>query len=142
MIVALSGDLGSSQNTSGILAWLLSWLPLLSPEHFDLVHHYVRKGVGHAGSYGFLYFLWFRALRVNLGYRGGRAFLWSLALCLALALLDEGHQTMLASRTGSLWDVALDLSGSSLVALFTAIFWPYRVKPAAGKSFAKPTPGE
>jgi len=119
VMLALSGDLGSAHNTGKLLHWLL---PTLSPAHFELIHFYLRKGVGHAGDYGLLYFLWFRAFRADLGYRGGRAFLWSLGLCLAMALLDEGHQSLLASRTGSLRDVALDLAGSSGVALILTVF--------------------
>jgi VanZ family protein len=118
-MLALSGDLGSANTTGKLLHWLL---PTLSPAHFELIHFYLRKGVGHVGDYGFLCFLWFRAFRGGLGYRGGRAFLWSLGLCLALALLDEGHQTLLASRSGSLRDVGLDLAGSSGAALILTIF--------------------
>jgi len=114
VMLALSGDLGSSHNTQKFLQWLL---PTLSPAQFGLIHFYLRKGVGHIGDYGLLYFLWFRAFRAGLGYRGGRAFLWSLGLCLALALLDEGHQSLLASRTGCLGDVGLDLAGACGAAL-------------------------
>jgi VanZ family protein len=117
VMLALSGDLGSASNTGRLLHWLL---PTLSPAQFELVHFYVRKGVGHIGDYGFLYFLWFRAFQAHLGYRGGRAFLWSLGLCLAMALLDEGHQSLLTSRSGSLRDVGLDLAGSCGAAL---ILW-------------------
>ncbi len=129
VVLYLSGDLGSARNTLGILKWLLSWIPM-SPAQFDLVHHYFRKIVGHFGNYGFLYFLWFRAFQGNLGYRPGGACLRSLSLCLALALLDEGHQGMFASRTGSLRDVVLDLTGVSTAALVTSIFWTPRVGPA------------
>jgi VanZ family protein len=126
VMLALSGDLGSDNNTGKLLHWLL---PTLSPAHFELIHFYLRKGVGHIGDYGFLYFLWFRAFRGGLGYRGGRAFLWSLGLCLAVAFLDEGHQTLLASRTGCLRDVGLDLAGSSGAALILTIFWTPGQKP-------------
>ncbi|MGO9620710.1 MAG: VanZ family protein [Desulfobaccales bacterium] len=126
LMLALSGDLGSANNTGKVLHWLL---PTLSPAQFELIHFYIRKSVGHVGNYGFLYFLWFRAFRADPGYRGGRAFLWSLGLCLAMALLDEGHQTRLASRTGCLRDVGLDLAGSSGAALILAIFRTPGQKP-------------
>jgi VanZ family protein len=118
VMLALSGDLGSSDHTGKILHWLL---PNLSEDDFNVIHFYLRKGVGHVFDYGILYFVWSRAFRGDLGYRGGRAFLWSLGVCLTVALLDEGHQSFLASRTGSLSDVALDLAGSSLAALILAI---------------------
>lgn len=132
-VLLLSGDLGASKNTYGILKWLLSWFPLLSPAQFDLFHGYFRKTVGHFGNYGLQYFLWFRAFQGQLHWRPGRVFLVSVALCLAMALLDEGHQAFFASRGSSLWDVALDLSGSACVALFTWIFWTPRVQPAPEK---------
>ncbi|MGA8573808.1 MAG: VanZ family protein [Desulfobaccales bacterium] len=119
VMLTLSGDLGSSNNTGRILHWLL---PNLSEADFNVMHFYVRKGVGHVFDYGFLYFLWFRAFRGGLGYQGGRAFLSSLGLCLAVALLDEGHQSLLTSRSGSLWDVGLDLAASCGAALILAIF--------------------
>ncbi|MGD0826809.1 MAG: VanZ family protein [Desulfobaccales bacterium] len=119
VMLALSGDLGSANNTRKLLQWLL---PTLSPAHFELIHFYLRKAVGHVGNYGFLYFFWFRAFRADPGCQGGRAFLWSLGLCLAVALLDEGHQTLLESRTGCLGDVGLDLAGSSGAALILTIF--------------------
>ncbi len=126
VMLALSGDLGSSKNTGKLLQWLL---PTLSPAQFDLIHFYLRKGVGHIGDYGFLYFLWSRAFRADLGYRGGRAFLWSLGLCLAMALLDEGHQSLLASRTGCLGDVGLDLAGSCGAALILRFSGPPGQQP-------------
>ncbi len=132
VVLALSGDLGSSRHTFGILKWLLSWFPPLSPAQFAIVHFYFRKIVGHAANYGFLYFLWFRAFRGSRGYPPGRAFLWSLGLCLTLALLDEGHQGLIVSRSGSLRDVALDMGGAALSALLTAIFWTPRMGPPPG----------
>ncbi len=124
-MLSLSGDLGSDKNTGNILHWLL---PNLSQANFDLIHFYLRKGVGHVFDYGFLYFLWFRAFRGGLGYRSGGAFLWSLGLCLGVALLDEGHQSLFVSRSGSLSDVALDLAASCAAALILTIFRAFRSK--------------
>jgi VanZ family protein len=132
IVLGLSGDLGSSQQTSGILKWLLSWLPPLSQAQFDRIHFYFRKTLGHFGNYAFVYFLWFRAFRGQKGYRRMRAFFWSLGLCLGLALLDEGHQALFTSRGSSLRDVALDLAGASTAALITSIFWTPR--QAAGRN--------
>jgi VanZ family protein len=122
-ILIVSGDLGSSRNTMSLLQWLLSWLPSMTPAKLAVVNHYLRK-TGHALAYGVLYFLWFRAFRGQWRSRPGRACLGSLGLCLLLAMLDEGHQGFLASRSGSIYDVALDLSGSGLGALLTFTFWP------------------
>ena len=133
VVLLLSGDLGSARNTGKILKWLLSWFPLLSREQFDLLHFYLRKTLGHFGNYAILYFLWIRAFRGEIGWSPGRAFLWAIAACLALALLDEGHQSLLESRTGSLRDVALDLTGASACALVTWVFGVSWVRPAGEK---------
>jgi len=77
---------------------------------------YLRKA-GHIMAYGGLYFLWFRAWFWRLSPRRGSAILWSLALCLVTALLDEGHQALVPSRTGCLSDVALDFGAAALAAL-------------------------
>ena len=130
MIVVFSGDLGSAQHSLGILKWLLSWLPL-EPGQFDRIHFYVRKTVGHFGNYALLYFLWLRAFRSNPGHRPGWVCLWSLALCLVLALLDEGHQAFFASRGSSLRDVALDMSGATVAALITRLVWNPRFRRSA-----------
>jgi VanZ family protein len=138
VVLGLSGDLGSSQNSLGILQWLLSWFPPVNPAQFNLIHFYARKTLGHFGNYAFLYFLWFRAFRGQLGCQPGRAFLWSLALCLSLALLDEGHQALYVSRGSSLRDVALDLGGASTAALITSIFWTAKVQPAGNHKHPDP----
>lgn len=132
-VLLMSGDLGAPKNTGSILEWLLSWFPPLSPAQFTLMHFYVRKTIGHFGNYACLYFLWFRACRGQLHWTSGRAFFLAIGLCLAMALMDEGHQLMFGSRTGSLRDVALDLSGAAAVALVTWIIWPYRARPPAEK---------
>jgi VanZ family protein len=136
-ILALSGDLGSANNTQGILNWLLSWFPPLSLTQIDFLNYFLRK-TGHAVAYGSLYFLWFRAFRGYLGYPFWRAFLWSLALCLVVAGLDEIHQSLFSCRTSSIRDVALDMGGASLSALITSIFWTPRVRTPAVKSIIGP----
>jgi VanZ family protein len=132
VVLIMSGDLGAGKNTLGILKWLLSWLPL-NQVQFNQLNSYIRKTIGHFGNYGFLAFLWFRAFREQPGSPPGRAFLWSMLLCLAVALMDEGHQAMFTSRGSSLWDVALDMSGAATLGLIAAYFWGRRIRLAAGK---------
>jgi VanZ family protein len=98
------------------MEWISSWLPFLKLAPMEETQGYLRK-TGHITAYGGLYFLWFRALLWRLSPRRGAAILMSLGLCLLTALLDEGHQAMVASRTGCLSDVALDFGAAALAAL-------------------------
>ena len=122
LILILSGDLGSSKNTRGLLWWLLSWLPFIEWSHVISINAFLRKTL-HVAAYGFQYFLCFRAFYGQFGYRRGKSCLWSLGLCLLLAVVDEGHQVFRPTRTGSPWDVALNMAGSSLGAFITSLYW-------------------
>jgi VanZ family protein len=94
----------------------------LKPAQINLINFYLRK-TGHALAYGLMYFLWFRAFRVQAHCGAGRAALWSLGCCLLFSSLDEGRQWFFPSRTASLRDVLLDMSGASLAALVIARVW-------------------
>lgn len=115
-ILIFSGDLGSSKRTQELIKWFLSWLPFLSMEQLQARHGYLRKA-GHVMAYGSLYWLWFRAFLGRFSPRLRPAILWSLGFCLLTAMADEGHQALVASRTGAFMDVALDFGAASLAAL-------------------------
>lgn len=118
-ILTLSGDLGSTSHTLGILVWVFSELLAFSPEGVDLAHVVLRKA-GHFLAYGICGLLWFRAFAYYHPGRLVKNAALALGLSLAVALLDEGHQSWVASRSGSLADVALDMFGAtSLVMLAT-----------------------
>jgi VanZ family protein len=127
-ILCLSGDLGSGENTLGLLKWLLSRLTDLEPAQLNLINLYVRK-TGHAVAYGLMYFLWFRAFRGHAGYGQRRACLWSLGVCLFFASMDEWRQWFSSSREGSVYDVILDMSGTGLAALISGAVWTPGSKP-------------
>jgi VanZ family protein len=131
-ILVLSGDLGASSRTLNLVNWLLSWAPFLSPAHLETLNAALRKG-GHLFGYGILFSLWFRALRGRQVYGRGKSVAWSLAVCLAVALVDEGHQCLVSSRTGSFPDVALDLAGATLGAVLTRRRWSSRSRGAWGQ---------
>ncbi|MFZ5453497.1 MAG: VanZ family protein [Thermodesulfobacteriota bacterium] len=115
-ILLFSGNLGSSEHTKKLLDWVLSWLPFGEMPWPEQGQGLLRK-IGHVTAYGSLSWLWFRALWRHLGGRLRTVVLFSLGLCLLIALLDEGHQSMMPSRTGSIWDVALDFGAAVLAAL-------------------------
>jgi VanZ family protein len=123
----MSGDMGSAKNTFSLIHWLLSWLVDLKPAQVNLVNFYFRE-IGHALSYGIMYFLWFRAFRGHRGTTPRRAFLYALGICLLVSVADEGHQSLTQTRGGSGYDILLDLSGSGLAALITFAVWTPRPK--------------
>ena len=118
VIIGFSGELGSAQQTLGIIRGLLELIPGLTPDQMMWLHGLTRKA-GNLLGYALLAFLWLRLLAGHLRLRRGRAAAVALGLCLAIALIDEGHQTQLDSLTGSLWDVALDMTGAILAAGLT-----------------------
>ena len=120
-ILAFSGNLGSFQSTQGWLKWLVSWVAPLSPAQFETVHEFLRK-LGHLLAYGVLSFLWFRVFQGHLRWGLRRSLLGALLLCLIVASVDEGYQSWCPARSGSLWDVALDMGAAGLGALLTATF--------------------
>jgi VanZ family protein len=121
-VLSMSGNMGSGANTRYVLQWLLSWFVALKPAQLNLINFYVRK-TGHLLAYGFMYFLWFRALRQHADYGPRRAFFWALGFCLIFASMDEGHQGFYSVRGSSIHDVILDMSGASLAGLITLAVW-------------------
>jgi VanZ family protein len=130
VVLLASNDAFSAEHTGSVLDIFLGWM---QPASFDLTHFVIRK-LAHLTEYGILGFLWFRAWR---GTRAGWSILWArraLAFCLAVAALDEFHQSFVPSRTSSPRDVAIDCVGV-LVAL-TLIRLRRRQRPQAAAAEA------
>jgi VanZ family protein len=64
----------------------------------------------HAGTYGTLWFLWWRALRT-------RSPIPAIAITLLYAISDEYHQTFVHGRHGSPIDVTIDMAGVAIAVL-------------------------
>jgi VanZ family protein len=104
LILMTSSDLFSAQQTGSFLHHLIGWeLP-------QAVNIGLRK-LMHLVGYGILGALAYRATRIDLPRRPIVA-----ALCVALLVsgTDELHQRTTALRTGSGWDVLLDLVGAAI----------------------------
>jgi VanZ family protein len=116
-ISVASSDSFSANNTSRIIGPLVLWLfPNTSPESMAVIHLVTRK-VAHFTEYAILAYLAARAFRGSP--RPGIANRWfiiSLALVVCYALLDEYHQSFVPSRTASIYDSFIDMTGG-LVAL-------------------------
>ncbi len=118
-ILVFSGELGSSQLTLAWVKWLVSPLVTLSPSQVEILHEFLRK-LGHLLAYGTLSFLWLRTFKGHLRWGLRRSLLGALLLCLIVASLDEGYQSLFPTRNGCLKDVVLDMGGAALGALLTA----------------------
>ena len=120
--MVLSGDLGSGKNTFSPFKWVLSLFVTLGPDSLNLAHFYFRK-LMHVVCYGFLTILWFRALKASYPERFWTNMVMALVLCLAVALVDEGHQYVVNTRTSSWRDVGLDLSGGVVFLILCARYF-------------------
>jgi VanZ family protein len=116
-IFALSSDAGSAEHTSRFLLPLVRWLfPWASPSQIDAVHWLVRK-LGHVVEYAVLAALWWRALRSGRGLAPSTSAWTALIIAVAWAVLDELHQSTVASRTASAADVVIDAAGAGVALL-------------------------
>jgi len=107
-----SGSFSASE-TSRFIDPLLRWLfPDATAESLAAAHFAIRKAA-HLVEYAILALLALRAFRLSFD----RPQLWfaaaSLALALAVAIVDESRQAALENRTGALSDVALDAAGAA-----------------------------
>jgi len=109
-----STDLMSAEQTSRFLVPFLRWLkPDISTGALAQVHFFVRK-LGHISEYAILAILLWRALRsgMNLRIKMSLLFVAVWLACGIFAAGDEFHQSFVPSRTASLLDVMIDLSGA------------------------------
>jgi VanZ family protein len=114
-----STDLLSAEHTSRFIGPFLRWLtPDVSDATVASVQLVVRK-CAHLTEYAILAALLFRAFRQSQP-RVGRVLAMSFALAAVYAALDEFHQSYVALRTGSPWDVLIDCAGA-IAGVF--IYW-------------------
>ena len=107
----------SAGNTSRIIGPFVLWLfPNTTPENLLVIHGITRK-LAHLTEYALLGLLAARAFRgsPHAALRE-RWFLASLALVVVYALIDEYHQSFVPSRTGTIYDSLIDITGG-LIAL-------------------------
>jgi VanZ family protein len=134
-ISVASSDSFSANNTSRIIGPLVLWLfPNTSPETLAAIHFITRK-VAHFTEYAILAYLAARAFRTSpRPALANRWFIVSLALVVCYALLDEYHQSFVPSRTASIYDSFIDMTGG-IVALLVI-----RHRHKAARRFNKTTP--
>ena len=122
LVFIASSDAFSEKHTGSILEYVLPRIfGPIRRERFDLIHFLTRKSA-HVTEYGILALMWLRAWR---GASTGWQMRWArqaLAVCLAVAALDEFHQSFVPSRGSDVKDVALDAMGAGLF-LLIAFLW-------------------
>jgi len=113
-----SSDSFSADNTSRIIAPVVLWLfPNTTPESLAVIHFIVRK-IAHFTEYAILAFLAARAFRTSpRAALASRWFLAALAVVVIYALIDEFHQSYVPSRTASIYDSLIDMSGGLVMLL-------------------------
>lgn len=113
----------SMSNTSRFIRPILVFLFPNAPEETLLIYHFYIRKFAHFAEYAGLAFFASRAFfgssqKILRKYW----FLVSLLLVFLIASTDEFNQSFLSTRTGSIWDVLLDLSGGLTVLLIVYFF--------------------
>jgi len=124
-----SSDSFSSANTSRIIGPVVLWLfPNTSSETMYVIHVVVRK-IAHFTEYAILAYLAARAFRTSPHpERASRWFVTALVLIVIYALIDEYHQSFVPSRTASIFDSLIDMSGGLVTLLI--LRRRYKSRPA------------
>jgi VanZ family protein len=116
VIFTASSTAGASQNTSMIIRPLLEWLfPGAPPATLDVYHGYIRK-LAHFTEYGILGFFaarafWYSSQTVLQKFW----FVWAFLFVAFVASVDEYNQSYNPLRTGSGYDVSIDVAGGLFV---------------------------
>lgn len=121
----------SALNTSRVVGPILLWLkPDLTDAQLTAIHFAVRK-LAHFTEYGLLAFLASRTfLTSSLSFLRRHWFLWATVLVLVYSLIDEFHQTFVPSRSGSIYDSAIDTIGGLTVLLIVRAYHKRSAEPA------------
>jgi len=124
-IFVSSTDLMSAEHTARFIGPFLRWFsPAISDTAIASVQLVVRK-CAHLTEYAILAALLYRAFRQSRRLRW--AAILAFVLAVISAVLDEFHQSFVASRTGSPWDVLIDCVG----ALAGLAFYRLRIRRPA-----------
>ena len=118
----------SAANTNLLIKPVLRWFfPHLSNEQVAAVHFFIRK-CAHFTEYAILGWLVARAFIASTHGSLRRHWLADGIVFIGLyALSDEFHQSFVASRTASIYDSMIDMSGG-VVALILVAFFRWRRK--------------
>jgi VanZ family protein len=112
VIFTASTDAFSSEHTASVFEPVVRWMVRsITKEQFEAIHYLIRKSA-HFTEYFIFCLLLYRGLR---GDRKGWRWTWGLAALFCAAgysVLDEVHQSFVASRVASPYDSLLDSIGA------------------------------
>jgi VanZ family protein len=123
-----AGQFGVKQTQAWIVPMLKFVAPWATPAELHGAHLVLRK-LSHLTEYAVLALLWLRACLASRRLTLRTASWVALLVSVTCAVLDEAHQSMLPSRTGSVADVVLD----SLGALMMLIVQRVRQEPGVAR---------
>jgi VanZ family protein len=107
----LGGDAMASESSSRFIGPLIDWLlPDLGWHEKHRILYTIRKSA-HVVEYAVLALLTLRALWLSWRESLLLASVFAAGVVAAMAVADEARQGQSAVRTGSAWDVLLDVSG-------------------------------
>ena len=116
-----STDLLSAAHTSRFIGPFIRWFaPDVSEATIASIQVVVRK-LAHLTEYAILAALLYRGLR----FYGERSFGAAFIIAALYAAFDEFHQSFVASRTASPWDVMIDCIGA-MIGLGLCVFFRRR----------------
>jgi sugar transferase EpsL len=114
-IAVFSGETGSEQSMRSALSWLFlrTGAGATGAALSDWVVWPLRKGL-HLCEYGVLAALALRWVESFPSVLPGRAWRGALLIAAGYGTLDEVHQLLVPARTGSPWDIGVDVIGAAL----------------------------
>ncbi len=115
LMFGFSTDAFSGENTQSVIVRVIRWLGFNPYSRAALRINFIARKAAHLIEYALLAALLYRA------FRSGRPPRWratwaaqTITVVILWALLDEYHQSLTQSRTGSIHDSFIDIAGGSL----------------------------
>lgn len=123
VILFLSTGQASMSQTSRIVRPILEFLFPNAPEETLIIYHAFIRKCAHFTEYAVLAF-WAARAFVGSSRNALRRywFIFSFLLVFSVASIDETNQSFNPARTGSQWDVMLDVSGGLVMILAFAFY--------------------
>jgi len=136
VILFASTTQGAMSNTSRFIRPLLEFLFPNAPEETLILYHgYIRK-LAHLSEYAILAFWASRAFwSSSVEFLQRYWFIFSLALVFLVASIDEYNQSFNLLRTGSIYDVWLDVSGGLLMIIVLKVWAVFNARKVKNNSW-------